>query len=299
MTDLPHILVVDDEPINLAVIEEYLSEIECRVSLANDGQEAIDMLEANPQDFDVILLDRMMPRLNGIQVMERISANPEIKRCPIILQTAMAAKNEIIEGMNAGAFYYLTKPFDGDMLLSIVNAALLEQKNEQTLREDVDKSTRPLKNLRSAEFEFQSLQEVHDLALFIANACPQPERVVMGLSEMLINAIEHGNLKIGYEEKTTLNNEGRWEQEIERRLNLDENKDKFATLSFKKDASGCYIVVKDQGNGFKWQEYMTMSVERATDNHGRGIAMAAMLGFDKVEYRGCGNEVELFVKAES
>lgn len=299
MADLPHILVVDDEAINIELIKEHLSEIDYRVSLARDGQEAINMLEANPEDFDVILLDRKLPKLNGMEVMERISANPILKRCPVILQTSMTSKNEIIEGMNAGAFYYLAKPFEGDMLLSIVNAALRDRTNQQALREEIEKSTRPLKNLRHAEFKFQSLDDVHDLALFIANTCPHPQRIVIALSEILINAVEHGNLGIGYDEKTTLNNEGRWRQEVERRLQLDENKNKYGTLIFTRDESGCHIVVKDEGDGFEWENYINMSADRATDNHGRGIAMAAMLGFDKVEYRGCSNEVALFVKVEA
>ena len=298
MSDLPHILVVDDEPINLVVIKEFLSVISCRMTLADDGQEALDILEANPEDFDLILLDRMMPKLNGMEVLEKMSHHPILQHCPVILQTAMAAKKEIIEGINAGAFYYLTKPFEGDMLVSIVRAAIADRQQSKFLQSEIEKSTRPLKCLRQAEIAFQTLQDARDLALFIANTCPEPQSLVMGLSEILINAIEHGNLAISYDEKTLLNNEGRWEQEVEARIQQDAYKDKQAIINFSRDKSGCHIVVKDQGDGFNWDDYLTISPERATDNHGRGIALAIMMGFDKVEYRGCGNEVYLFVSTE-
>ncbi len=298
MSDLPHILVVDDEPINLVVIKEFLSVISCRMTLADDGQEALDILEANPEDFDLILLDRMMPKLNGMEVLEKMSHHPILQHCPVILQTAMAAKKEIIEGINAGAFYYLTKPFEGDMLVSIVRAAIADRQQSKFLQSEIEKSTRPLKCLRQAEIAFQTLQDARDLALFIANTCPEPQSLVMGLSEIFINAIEHGNLAISYDEKTLLNNEGRWEQEVEARIQQDAYKGKQAVINFNRDKSGCHIVVKDEGDGFNWDEYLTISPERATDNHGRGIALAIMMGFDKVEYRGCGNEVYLFVSTE-
>lgn len=296
MNNLPHILVVDDESINLSVIEEYLEEIECRSSFANDGQEAWELLEANPTDFDVIVLDRMMPRMTGMELLEKINENPILRHCPVIMQTAMAAKKEVMEGIEAGSYYYLTKPFEGEMLISIVKAAINDRNQYKELQSELDQSTRPLKKMFRAEFGFKSLQEARDLALFIANACFDAQKVVMGLSEILINAIEHGNLGISYDEKTVLVDDGRWEQEVENRLQQDNYRNKQALLIFNRDESGCHIVVKDQGQGFEWDNYLTISPERATHNHGRGIAMAVMLGFSKVEYRGCGNEVYLFLE---
>lgn len=296
MNDLPHILVVDDESINLAVIEEYLDEIECRSSFANDGQEAWELLEANPTDFDVIVLDRMMPRMTGMELLEKIIEHPVLKHCPVIMQTAMAAKNEVMEGIEAGSYYYLTKPFEGEMLISIVKAAINDRNQYMQLQSELDQSTRPLKKMRQAEFVFKNLQEARDLALFIANACPDAQKVVMGLSEILINAIEHGNLGISYDEKTLLVDDGRWEHEVENRLRQDVYKNKEALLTFSRDESGCHVVVRDEGEGFAWDQYLTISPERATHNHGRGIAMAVMLGLSKVEYRGCGNEVYLYIE---
>ncbi|MEE9397259.1 MAG: ATP-binding protein, partial [Methylococcales bacterium] len=69
----------------------------------------------------------------------------------------------------------------------------------------------------------------------------------------------------------------------------------FAHIEFQRSDRGIKVAVKDQGGGFDWQPYMQMSVERATDNHGRGIAMAGMLSFSRVEYQGNGNEVHAFI----
>lgn len=295
--DLPHILVVDDEPINLAIVEEYLEGIDARVSFANDGGEAWTILDANPDDFSVILLDRMMPVMTGMEVLEKISAHPVLKKCPVIMQTAMASDNEVSEGIRAGAYYYLTKPFEADVLRAIVNAAIKYQRNNQLLQIELDSIARPIANMRQAEFGFRTLQEARDLATLIASTCQEPKKIIMGLSEILINAIEHGNLEITYDEKTMLNNENRWEQEVENRLQQEEYKDREANLKFSSNELGYHIIIKDQGAGFIWDDYLTVTPERATDNHGRGIALAAGHSFDKIEYLGCGNEVYLFIAA--
>ncbi len=296
--NLPHILVVDDEPINLAIIKEYLKNIDAKLSFANDGGEAWALLEANPDDFDIILLDRMMPIMTGMEVLDKISNHPTLKKCPVIMQTAMASNSEISEGISAGAYYYLTKPFEADMLRSIVNAAISDQKNNQLLQVELDSISRPIAKMYQAEFGFKTLQEARDLATLIAKVCHDSKKIIMGLSEFLINAVEHGNLEITYNEKTILNNEARWEQEVENRLQNDKYKSREALLKFSHNDLGYHITIKDEGAGFIWDNYLEMSPDRATDNHGRGIALAASLGFDKIEYRGCGNEVYLFIAAK-
>lgn len=118
----------------------------------------------------------------------------------------------------------------------------------------------------------------------------------MGLSELMINAIEHGNLDIGYDEKSELRKEDMWELEIAKRLDSPENKDKFATLDIINDADAVTYTITDQGNGFDWDEFMEFDTTRVMDNHGRGIAMANKLYFSKLKYQGNGNVVIVTVE---
>ena len=67
-------------------------------------------------------------------------------------------------------------------------------------------------------------------------------------------------------------------------------------VEFMRNPGELRFTVRDQGKGFDWQQYLEMSPERAFDTHGRGIAMSKLLSFDRLEYRGCGNEVECVVK---
>ena len=293
--DLAHILVVDDEPLYLDLIGEYLAEIEAEISFANDGEDAWALLKSDPNKLEVILLDRKVPGITGMDVLKNISNHPDLKECPVIMLTAMSTEHEISEGISAGAYYYLTKPFKAGTLLSIVKSAINTRRNKQILQTELDELSRPITNIHQAEFGFRTLQEARDLAAFIAQMCHDSKKIIMGLSELFINAVEHGNLEITYDDKTRLNNEGRWEQEVENRLQQDKYQDREVTVVFTTDESGHHITIKDEGAGFFWDNYLTISLERVTDNHGRGIALAAKSGFDKIEYRGCGNEVYLFI----
>lgn len=291
----PHILVVDDEPLNLEIICEYLEENDYQLSTADNGAIAWGMLEKDPKNYDVILLDRMMPEMDGMEVLAKINAHSILKFCPVIMQTAKASKNDIQEGMQSGAYYYLTKPFEGSMLLSIVEAAVKEREQFMGLQHKLENNHEALGLVRSACFEFQTLKQTHSLATLIASTFPEPESAVMGISELLINAVEHGNLGITYQDKTRLNENGSWSEEVERLLQEKQNINKFATLGFHKNNQEIKLIIKDQGQGFDWQSYMEMSADRATDNHGRGIAMANLLSFSRIEYQGVGNEVHAYM----
>lgn len=295
MPDTAHILIVDDEPHNLEIITEYLEEGDYQLSTAENGTTAWQMLESEPQSFDVILLDRMMSEMSGMEVLAKIKEHPVLTHCPVILQIARAAKEDIIEGMQAGAYYYLTKPFEEKMLFSVVNTAVRDRIYYKEFQLELEQNNKALRLINSACFSFQSLDQARSLASLVANACPESSKVIMGLSELLINAVEHGNLGISYDDKSLFNEQGTWLEEVEKRLQQESNKNKFATLEFQRGDSEIKIAVKDQGSGFDWQPYLQMSADRAMDNHGRGIAMAGMISFSRVEYQGNGNEVHAFV----
>lgn len=287
----PKVLIVDDEPFNIEIIEEYLEDLPYLLDTAEDGQEAWEKLEADPQSFDAIILDRMMPRMTGLEVLERVRAHPELQSIPVILQTGMAAQEDILEGMQAGAYYYLTKPFEEEMLTSVLTTAIEDRMRYRAAHEQSDVASRTLGMLTCGGFEFKTLEAARDLSTSLANAFPDPRRVVIGLSELLINAVEHGNLGITYDEKSALRENESWDDEVVRRLALPENQDKYVQVRYERKSDVIEVVIKDQGEGFDWEKYIEMDPARAFDTHGRGIAMSKMMSFDELEYRGKGNEV--------
>src|SRR5574343_1243196 len=104
-----------------------------------------------------------------------------------------------------------------------------------------------------AAFSMRTVDEAAQLASFVAHACPVPDAAIMGISELLINGIEHGNLGLTYSEKSALKLSDKWQDEIEHRSKLPENINKRVHLSFKRSDQGIELVVRDEGQGFDWQ----------------------------------------------
>ena len=140
-------------------------------------------------------------------------------------------------------------------------------------------------------FTFRSPNEGRDLAATLSQSCAMPEQVAFGLNELLLNAVEHGNLEISYAEKTKLVIAGTWAAEVQRRLELAEYRARRVVVDV--DAVGDQVVftIKDEGPGFAWEGYLELAAERATDPHGRGIALSMLMAFSSVTYQGRGNEV--------
>ncbi len=297
MTELtPTLLLVDDEPFNIEILIEYLEHSGYSFDTAEDGTRAWEKLQADPERYDVVLLDRMMNGLSGMDVLARMKQHPVLCSVPVILQTALAAREQVLEGLRAGAYHYLSKPFDQEMLLSVAATAVEDRMRFRRVREASSAAGRSLALLRSATFRFKTIHEARDLAGVLANACPDPNRAVIGLAELLLNAVEHGNLGIDYEEKSRLRSVGGWDEEIERRLADPVYAECKVEVDFSRETDVIRIRISDEGEGFAWQDYLDMDPTRLLHSHGRGIAMSRLMSFDTVEYRGCGNQVEVTIE---
>ncbi|WP_410497753.1 response regulator [Chitinibacter sp. S2-10] len=296
MTKPGRVLIVDDEPFNLEILSEHLSDAGYETVTAMDGEEAWEVLQADRIGFDTILLDRMMPRMDGMQVLAKLKQHPEFQHIPVIMQTAVGAAENVQEGLAAGAYYYLIKPFQREMLLAIVSAAVGFHTERSQLEREISEHADSYKLLVNGQFRFRTLDEARQLTLLLSRACPDPQRVALGLSELLVNAVEHGNLAISYGEKTRLLQTGRWQEEVETRLQNPQYRDRIVNVSFDSDDGEVQIRIQDEGAGFDWEPFLEFAPERAFDPHGRGISMARMMSFDSIEYQGNGNEVLVRVR---
>lgn len=121
------LLVVEDEPNLLAILRKGLSESGNEVSAAMDGTTALDMASAHA--FDVIVLDVMLPDINGIEICRRMRANADYT--PILLLTALGTTENVVTGLNAGADDYMVKPFSFGELSARINALARRAGQEQ------------------------------------------------------------------------------------------------------------------------------------------------------------------------
>ena len=291
------LLVVDDEEFNRDLLQELLGNVGYTVVLASDGEEAWRILDNEQHNFSAILLDRMMPRMDGMQLLALIKADRRFTDLPVIFQTAIDRPSDIAEGIKAGAFYYLIKPLNENVLFAIVQSAVSTFRLSDNLRYASKKERTILSSLfQRGEFQLRTLLEARTLATSLSSYYPQPQRAVLGISELLINAVEHGNLGISYQEKTRLLQESKWEGEIERRLTLPEYAEKVVSVQLENKPREIQLTISDSGAGFDYRTYLEMSPERAFDPNGRGIAMSKLMSFDSLEYKGKGNQLVAVVK---
>jgi DNA-binding response OmpR family regulator len=286
-----HLLAVDDEPLNLEIMREYLDDPRIDLDLVPNAERAWQRLQEAQSPYHLVILDRMMPGMNGIELLRRMKADTRLRTIPVVMQTAAASPEQVREGIEAGAYYYLTKPYEPAALLAIVRCALADFEDHAAAVQRAAEQAETLRLLDQAEFRFRSLDDANRLAGLLASLCPSPEGAALGLTELMVNAIEHGNLGIGYAEKVALKRADGWEGEIARRLALPENRDKCAYVSVRRTPDEIVFVIRDEGAGFDWGRYLDFDPARAFDPNGRGIAMARVMSFSRLEYLGVGNEV--------
>jgi adenylate cyclase len=168
------ILIVDDEPFNLDLLEQELGEYDYAIERAGDGVEALEKTQSFAPD--VILLDYMMPRMNGLEVVKRLRATPEHQGIPVILLTAKASQEDKVAGLDAGADDYVTKPFDSFELLARVRAMMRLKEMHDTLAEW---------NRTLAETVRKQVSEIERMARLKRYLSPQIAETILGQDDEL------------------------------------------------------------------------------------------------------------------
>ncbi len=145
------ILIVDDQPQNIELLEAYLFPYEYKILTASNGKEALEILLTN--QIDLVLLDVMMPNMDGFEITRRVRIIEKLKQLPIILVTALRETLDRIRGIEAGCDDFISKPVDKHELLSRVRSLLkvkayndLKNNYQKELEIEVAKRTEELKN---------------------------------------------------------------------------------------------------------------------------------------------------------
>ncbi len=171
------ILIVDDEPFNLDLLEQELEEQNYIIERANDGAEALEKVPSFLPDL--ILLDYMMPRMNGLEVLKRLREDAQYKSIPVILLTAKATQEDKVRGLDAGADDYVIKPFDAFELLARVRAMMRIKQMHDTLDDWNRSLTEKVKQ------QVEELERVNRLKRYLS---PQIAETILGENENLFKS---------------------------------------------------------------------------------------------------------------
>ncbi len=290
------LLVVEDDPHGRDLLHEVLSEEGYAVETCPDAEAALRRLKASGPPVQTVLLDWILPGMSGIDLLRWLKSSPELADVPVILETALTDVTAVQQGIAAGAYYYVSKPLDAELVRTIVRAALDDRARQESLQDRLRQKVEAVGTLERGIFRYRTVAQATALATLLSQTCPDPERTVPGLAELLVNAVEHGNLGISYTDKSRLLADGSWADEVERRLALEENRGKSVEVLFEKSPGRITFTIRDEGPGFDWERYLTISPDRILDNHGRGIAMARIRSFDSIRYEAPGNRVTACVE---
>lgn len=295
MTETATALVVDDEEMTRAIVGGYLARLGYRTMEAGSIAQAWDILSAPDCPVGVLLLDRRLPDGDGLELLPRMRALPHLADLPVIVQSVADSGAEIAAAIRAGIFHYVIKPYDGTLLRSVVSAAVENHARLKALRGDVRSRTDAMALMCNGRFRLRTPQEARDLAIALSAAAPAVRGLTFGLTELLLNAVEHGTLGVGFEAKGRLKAPdaaaNAYAEELDRRLASPHYRDRFVTVEVERDERRLTITITDMGAGFDHQRYLTADPALNTAAHGRGIALARLAGFAELTYLGDGNRV--------
>ncbi|WP_434222079.1 hybrid sensor histidine kinase/response regulator [Limnospira platensis CENA597] len=171
------ILIVEDNRSNLSLIADTIANVGCQIAIATNGIEAIAQAEALKPDL--ILLDIVMPKMDGFETCRRLKQNPSTCNIPVILMTALDDTADKVKGLSLGAVDYITKPFQPEEVLARVNVHLkiryltqqLADRNfqlEQRVTERTQELTEALDNLRKFQLQLVQSEKMSTLGQLVA-----------------------------------------------------------------------------------------------------------------------------------
>ena len=180
------ILIVDDQPNNLQLLLQYLTNANYKILMAQSGTDAIEIAEV--YDPNLILLDVMMPGINGFDTCFRLKNQDSTKDIPIIFMTALSATENQVQGFELGAVDYITKPIEREVLLARVKTHLALQSSNQRLTQELERQ-------KLISKISDRLRQCLDLNSLCQTAMPEI-RTVLDCDRVWLANLENSNLTL-------------------------------------------------------------------------------------------------------
>jgi len=228
--------------------------------------------------------------------LKQLAKNEDLKDIPLILTLDSHEQETVQPFKHTAPYHWLQSPYSDNALYSMVLSAENEFSHRRALRREIQSRGSVIGAITRGTFRIKTFDQAEALTTMLSLACPDPDRIAFGLFELLANGIEHGNLEISHEEKGRLMTDNQHRQEIARRLELPEFKDRYVEITFERESNLVSFKIEDNGPGFDYHDYQNINLSGNDTHHGRGIALARATSFDYLEFLGKGNVVLAITK---
>jgi len=294
MTAKARILLIDDESLVRDELGGLLEDEGYEVICGSDGHEGLELFRQ--EQPDMVITDVRIPRSDGLSLAMAIrELSPAT---PVTIITGHGSEQMAIKALRAGVTDFLKKPVRLDDLAS----ALLRMETARLIphREPANLPSSAHLVEHCWTYELQNdLDAIPSFVDVVLSTCTSgfPRQGILELSlalrELLLNALEHGNLGLTYEEKTTALDEGTLDEMLAKRGSRPPFANRRARVVTRRGDEHLVVEIIDEGNGFDWRALPDPTdVDHLLEGHGRGVLLARM-SVDKLEYNDKGNKVTI------
>jgi YesN/AraC family two-component response regulator len=285
------ILVVEDQPIYRKLLTEIIESKKFKFIEAHDGESGLEMFKKHKPDL--VFCDVLMPKVDGLQLLKSIK---KIKPDTVVVMvTAHDCEDWVIEAIESGASNYLKKPVAFKEMSHILDKYYKIANNKS-----ISKNIMSVVEEKQLLLKFESnIQTIPLLVDYLINETGDKIKELdrfgfeLGLNELIMNSVEHGNLEIGREEKQKALDKNKLNQLYKTKLKDPELANRTLTVKLHINKEIVEIEIIDEGKGFDWQKISdSIRTNDIESLGGKGIFLSKYY-FDELEYIGKGNIVRV------
>ncbi|WP_321277241.1 ATP-binding protein [Thiomicrorhabdus indica] len=281
--DPKRILMIGISPGQQYFLSQALDYPGLLIDFARNSHHAQMFMEELGDTYDILWFDEDNMHNGDWEFLKKLAQMYPNDYQPIILQTRPDS-SIFKQALSHGVYYFITKPYSEERLLDILSSSFRGLTNFNEINRFVIDYKHSITLFRHAIFHVRTPEDIHSLSATLSYLTQTPEKTSFGLLELMNNALEHGNLGFDFESKAKLVNDGQFESALKKRLYSPEYEHQFVEISVTFSEGFIDFSIRDFGDGFDYESYLTPEDYHQTGPNGRGILIAKNFSFDDLRY---------------